>query len=283
MQPACFCRSAAICQCACSLIANNRARHCPRVGRRQADLGLPPGVGEGGTFGCVPLFSIWQQAERPTVPAPVEKSEPFMPVTEPGLVSIIPKVDGRRLRSERTRQAIIEAFMRLLRRKPAMPTASQIAQEAGCSTRSVFERFSDLDALSVAAADYAIVQAQAEAIARNVDADRTTRINSHVKTRAFVCEKWLPLWRLIVRQEQPELRKRAAMVRSISIERLKLMYRPGVSRLAELERDRLIMALAALISFESWDLLRHCYNLSMEDAQAVWRSAIDRMLPLAEA
>ena len=171
--------------------------------------------------------------------------------------------------------------MRLLRRKPAMPTAFQIAQEAGCSVRSVFERFSDLDALSVAAADHAIVQAQAEAAARNVDADRTTRINSHVETRAFVCEKRLPLWRLIARQEQPELRKRAAMVRSISIERLKLMYGPELSRLAELERDRLIMALAALISFESWDQLRHCYNLSTENAQAVWRSAIDRMLPLA--
>ena len=104
-------------------------------------------------------------------------------------VFTLPKVDGRRLRSERTRQAIIEAFMWLLRRKPSMPTAFQIAQEAGCSTRSVFERFSDLDALSVAAADYAILQGQREAGARNVDADRTARINSHVKTRAFVCEK----------------------------------------------------------------------------------------------
>jgi hypothetical protein len=204
-----------------------------------------------------------------------------MQANEPDLVSIIPKVDGRRLRSERTRQAIIEAFMRLLRRKPAMPTAFQIAEEAGCSARSVFERFSDLNALSVAAADYAIVQGQADAAARNVDADRTTRIYSHVETRALVCEKWLPLWQLIVRQEQPELRKRAAMVRSISIERLKLMYAPELSKLAEVERDRLIMALATLTSFESWDQLRHCYNLSMEDAQAVWRSAIDRMLPLA--
>ena len=90
-----------------------------------------------------------------------------MPATEPGLVSVVPKVDGRRLRRERTRQAIIEAFTLLLRRKPAMPTASQIAEEAGCSVRSVFERFSDLEALSVAAADYAIFQGKAEAAARN--------------------------------------------------------------------------------------------------------------------
>jgi hypothetical protein len=45
------------------------------------------------------------------------------------------------------------------------------------------------------------------------------------------------------------------------------------------ERDRLLMALAALISFESWDQLRHSDSLSIAAAQAVWRSAIDRLLP----
>jgi AcrR family transcriptional regulator len=201
--------------------------------------------------------------------------------TEPGLVSILPKIDGRRLRSERTRQTLIEAFMRLLCRNPRMPTSSQIAHEAGCSARSVFERFSDLDSLSLAAADYAITQGTAEAVARNVDADRTTRIQSHVATRAHVCEKWLPLWRLIARQERPELRERAAMVRATAIGRLNLMYGPELSTLTESDRNSLLMALAMLISFESWDQLRHCYNLSMEAAQAVWRSAIERMLPLA--
>jgi AcrR family transcriptional regulator len=199
--------------------------------------------------------------------------------TAPGLDSILRKVDGRRQRSERTRQLIIEAFLQLLRRKPAMPTSAQIAEEAGCSVRSVFWHFSDLDALSLATADFAIAQGQAEAVARNVDADRTTRIRSHVGTRAHVCEKWLPLWRLIVRQEQPKLRERVALVRSITTERLKLMYGPELATLAEPERNDLLLALTTLVSFECWDQLRHSYNLSIEEAQAVWRSAIDRMLP----
>ncbi len=83
-----------------------------------------------------------------------------------------------------------------------MPTAAQIAEEAGYSTRSIFERFADLDALSLATADHAIVRGQAEAVARDVDGDRPTRIRSHVETRAFACEKWLPLWRIITRQDQ---------------------------------------------------------------------------------
>jgi AcrR family transcriptional regulator len=192
------------------------------------------------------------------------------------------KVDGRRLRSERTKLAIIEAYLELLRRNPRMPTAAQLAERAGCSVRSIFERFPDLDALSLATADYAIVQGQAESAARHVDGDRPTRIQSHVETRALACEKWLPLWRIIANQDQvAELRTRVVLVRLANIERMKLMYRLELFSLPEPERDQLLIALAALISFESWDQMRHCYGLSMEAGQDVWRCAIDRMLPSA--
>jgi hypothetical protein len=190
------------------------------------------------------------------------------------------KIDGRRLRSERTRLAIIEAYQELLRRNSVMPTAVQIAEQAGCSVRSVFERFSDLDALSLATADFAIAQGQAEAVARHVDGDRPTRIRSHVETRARACEKWLPLWRIITNQDQvAELRTRVVLVRLANIERMKLMYRRELSSLPEAAANELLIALAVLTSFESWDQMHHCHGLSMEAGQGVWRSAIDRMLP----
>jgi DNA-binding transcriptional regulator YbjK len=191
-----------------------------------------------------------------------------------------PKIDGRRLRSERTRLAIIEAYQELLRRNSVMPTAVQIAEQAGCSVRSVFERFSDLDALSLATADYTIAQGQAEAVARHVDGDRPTRIRSHVETRARACEKWLPLWRIITNQDQvAELRTRVVLVRLANIERMKLMYRRELSSLPEAAADELLIALAVLTSFESWDQMRNCHGLSTDAAQGIWRSAIDRMLP----
>jgi len=193
------------------------------------------------------------------------------------------KIDGRRRRSERTRLAIILAYLELLRGNPVMPTAAQIAEQTGCSTRSIFERFADLDALSLATADYAIVQGQAEAVPRHVDGDRPTRIRSHVETRAFACEKWLPLWRIITSQDQlAELKTRVVLVRLANIERIKLMYAPELSSLPESPRSQLVIALATLSSFESWDQMRHCHDLSVEAAQGVWRSAIDRMLPSAE-
>ena len=186
-------------------------------------------------------------------------------------------VDGRRRRSERTRLAIIEAYLELLRRHSVMPTAAQLADEAGCSVRSIFERFSDLNALSLATAAYAIAKGQAEAVPRDVDGTRSMRIRSHVETRALACEKWLPLWRVIAGLDQPELRRRVQFARLANVERMKLMYRFELSLLAE--PDELLIALATLISFESWDQMRHSFGLSTEAAQAVWRSAIDRMLP----
>jgi AcrR family transcriptional regulator len=188
-------------------------------------------------------------------------------------------VDGRRRRSERTRLAIIEAYLELLRRNSVMPTAARLADEAGCSVRSIFERFSDLNALSLATADYAIAKGQAEAVPRNLDGDRSTRIRSHVETRALACEKWLPLWRIVARLDQPELRTRVELARFANVERMKLMYRFELSLLAETARNELLIALATLISFESWDQMRHSFGLSTEAAQTVWRSAIDRMLP----
>jgi hypothetical protein len=161
-----------------------------------------------------------------------------------------------------------------------MPTAVQLAAQAGCSVRSIFERFPDLDALSLATADFTIAQGQAGAVARHVDGDRPTRIQSHVETRACACEKWLPLWRIITNQDQvAELRTRVVLVRLANIERMKLMYRCELSSLPEAAADELLIALAVLTSFESWDQMRHCHRLSTDAAQGIWRSAIDRMLP----
>ncbi|MBI3199626.1 MAG: hypothetical protein HYZ40_19365 [Rhodospirillales bacterium] len=195
------------------------------------------------------------------------------------------RVDGRRLRSERTKQRIIEAYLDLLRESPQVPTAVQIAERAGYSVRSVFERFADLLTLSLAVADYAFVQGATHAVARHVDADRQTRIRSHVETRADVCEKWLPLWRtLVLNQSESDLLKmRIEYMREAFVARLELMYRPELAQLPEPERKQLLIALEALIDFESWGRMRERHGLSVEAARGVWINAINRMLPTATA
>lgn len=190
-----------------------------------------------------------------------------------------PRVDGRRLRSERTKQLIIEAFLALLREDPIMPTAVQIAERAGYSVRSIFERFPDLVALRVAATDYALAQALAPA--RYVEGDRQTRLKSQVETRAFTCERGIALWRVLLGtdDDKGELKLRIKRARDTTVSRMELMYRPELSTLPENERRQTLIALEALTDMESWARMREMHGLSFEEACDVWVNAIDRMLP----
>ncbi|MFI4998944.1 MAG: TetR/AcrR family transcriptional regulator [Reyranellales bacterium] len=191
------------------------------------------------------------------------------------------RIDGRRLRSERTKQLIIEAFLALLRDNPQMPTAAQIAERAGYSVRSIFERFPDLIALRVAASDYSLAQSAALAPARHVDGDRQTRLKSQVHTRAQTCERGVALWRVLLAnlEESPELIARVRVARERTVDRLELMYKPELSTLSEQRRKETLIALEALTDMESWARMREMYGLSFEEACAVWISAIDRLLP----
>ncbi len=195
------------------------------------------------------------------------------------------KVDGRRLRSERTRQLIIEAYMSLVRETAQVPTAQQIAQRAGYSVRSVFERFPDLQAIRLAATDHAIAEGRGEGALRDIDADRTTRIRSQVLSRARGCEKWLPLWRVLSSHNEGagELKKRMRMVRELVRMRLELMFQKELAPLDDSLRRQTLIALEAVTDYESWGRMRELFGLSFDDACAVWIRAIDRLLPEAPA
>jgi AcrR family transcriptional regulator len=193
------------------------------------------------------------------------------------------RIDGRRLRSERTKQLIIEAYLALLRENPVtpMPTAARIAERAGYSVRSIFERFPDLNKLRAAAADYQLAQAAALAPPRNIDGDRHTRIKSQVETRAGTCERGVALWRVLIFSidQDEDLKPRVRTARERTIERMEIMYRPELSTLSERDRKHMLIALEAITDIESWARMRELYGLSFEEACSVWVRAIDRMLP----
>jgi AcrR family transcriptional regulator len=54
-------------------------------------------------------------------------------------------VDGRRARSERSKQAIIEASLALMEEGYLIPTAQQISNRAGVGMRSFFRHFEDME------------------------------------------------------------------------------------------------------------------------------------------
>ena len=196
------------------------------------------------------------------------------------------KIDGRRLRSERTKQLIIEAYLALAQEmSPRVPTAAEIAERAGYSVRSVFERFPDIRALQVAAVDYSLAQMSALAPPWGADGDRGTRIEAHVRTRGQTSETWLPLWRsLIVNQgDSPELKARIRLARDRVTARMELMFAPEFAMMAAGERRQILIALEALTDVESWARMRELFGLSIDEACLVWTQTINRLLPTASS
>lgn len=61
-------------------------------------------------------------------------------------------VDGRYARSERSRQAMVDALLDLLRSGTIRPSSAQIAQRAGVTQRTLFNQFGDMDSLITACA-----------------------------------------------------------------------------------------------------------------------------------
>jgi AcrR family transcriptional regulator len=68
-------------------------------------------------------------------------------------------VDGRTLRRTRNRTAVIAALLAIIREGNLRPGASEIADRAGVSHRSIFRYFDDLDDLVLTAIDHAFVEA----------------------------------------------------------------------------------------------------------------------------
>ena len=179
-----------------------------------------------------------------------------------------PRVDGRRLRSERTRRLIIEAYMALVRETSQMPTAVQIAERAGYSVRSIFERFPDLTALRVAVTDYAIAEARANARAarsprRPPDAhpsqvdQRGTAASAGCRCGAC-CRPNPPT--------SPDLHQRIPMIRQLIVMRMEMMFRPELSTVSDDVRKKTMLALEAMLDFESWARMRELYGLSFDQA-----------------
>lgn len=191
------------------------------------------------------------------------------------------KIDGRHLRSQRTRLRIIEGYLELAAEmSPLIPTAAQIAERAGCSARSVFERFPDIHNLQVAAVDHAVTLIVPAPPPRQGDG-REARIRAQVESRSRSCQTWLPLWRSLIANQgdSAELRARVARLRQGIMDRLSVMYEPELSSVPQGERLRLLIILEALTDTESWARMQEFFGLSTEEARATWRQAIDRLLP----
>jgi AcrR family transcriptional regulator len=188
-----------------------------------------------------------------------------------------PATDGRSARSQRTREAVVDALLALIRDGEPRPTARAIAERASVSLRSVYVHFDDLEDLFVAVAErqMAVVGTMIHRIA--LDAPLEARITDMCSQRARIFEEVGPVRRAAALQAptSPTLSSLLTKLRSDSRDMLARVFRPELDALSEPARRARLAALDAMLSPEGWDLIRSTHGLSFGDArQAVIDGAI---------
>jgi AcrR family transcriptional regulator len=190
-------------------------------------------------------------------------------------------MDGRLERTQRTRKALIDAYIDIARETKRIPTTLEVAKRARCSLRTVFERFGSLGGLGLAVFDSILAGYTLTPPGDEVHGDRATRIRYQATLRARTCETWLPIWRIVMRNEgiSKALEERIERVRSLLRIRIELMYRAELATLSKGSREAVLIALEALTDFATWGRMRERHAMSVEQAIDIWVEDIDRLLP----
>ena len=184
--------------------------------------------------------------------------------------------DGRRLRSERSRQAMINAALILIEEGNFAPTAKQISARAGVGIRSFFRQFEDMDQF-FAAVDEHTVGSFWESFLHEGDREGalTERLDSIVATyaKAFEEHRSLLLATKSLRWSSRVLKENYERYQQIS----RANKERWLPEICQLPSDKRELA-DAYLSFEMWHRLRDIQGLSCSAAQAVILKALTRLL-----
>jgi len=156
------------------------------------------------------------------------------------------------------------------------PSAKQVAERAGVSTRAVFRHFEHMEALFEEAAGLQIERVMGRLPAVLEAGPLDARIDSLVAYAAGLNEIIAPVRRAALLSEpfSDVIRKRHAWMRGEIRKQVRASFAPELAGLSDAERNERIVALAALLSFGHWEELRRHGRLSRPAATRVLRAAV---------
>jgi AcrR family transcriptional regulator len=176
------------------------------------------------------------------------------------------KVDGRRLRSDRSRQVIVEAMLQLIDGGNLVPTAQQVADHAKVGIRSVFRHFEDMEAIF----------ATADELWRKDFVDNTSNIDIKLPLKQRIAQMVSSLAQLYesntnILKSTATRRWRSAFLKQNYAKyqsRIRNDIRQALPELEQLPQPRQ-EAIIGTLSFEYWDRLRDHQSNSAEDTAAM--------------
>lgn len=186
------------------------------------------------------------------------------------------KVDGRRLRSDRSRQVIVESMLYLIEQGNLTPTAQQVANHAKVGIRSVFRHFEDMEAIFKTADDLwrkgldenlQTLDAQlplAERIKQVAEQRGTSYENNNNILKSTATRRWKSAF-LQQNYAIIQTKIRTDILRSL----------PEIEQLSNNKKE----AILGILSFEYWDRLRDHQSLSAEASIDLISELLQGLIP----
>lgn len=189
--------------------------------------------------------------------------------------------DGRSLRRERNRDAVIVALLDLIREGDFEPGTSEIAERAGVSHRSVFRYFDDLSDLVRTAIDHAVAEVIPMAVLpTSVDAPVEHRVEALVDTLIRVYNHTHAIGRVARARALaiPEIEDGLAKIVRLYRGQLVDHFAPELTTRDPEAAGDLLDAIQVLVSFESFDLTRRRLGRTDDEIRRAWTAALLALL-----
>ena len=190
-------------------------------------------------------------------------------------------LDGRHLRRERNREAVVDALLELYGEGNLEPSANEIAERAGSSPRSLFRYFDDVDDLCSEA-----IRRQENRVRHLVDvavsptASLADRIAALIDSRVALFEAIDSVGQVarIRAPFQPLIAAELAQGRTFLRNQVKKLFAAELGELDATGATALLSAVDVLCSFEAYRLMRDAQGHSRARATAVMQQSLAALL-----
>jgi AcrR family transcriptional regulator len=197
-----------------------------------------------------------------------------------GMTAASPPVDGRTARAQRTRQAVVDALIALVQAGDPRPRVQAIAERAGVSTRAVHLHFRTVHELHLA-----LVERTTELVIERlavIDPDEPldVRVDLLTAQRARINEELGALLRAADGFEQTSapIAEGRVFGRRSSRDQLERIFARELRHLPAGARARVVAAVDALLTHQSWNLMRVTHGLSPDEARIATGDAATGLL-----
>lgn len=185
-----------------------------------------------------------------------------------------PSLDGRRRRSEQSRDRIITAMIELVEGGAITPSAEDVAARAAVGLRSVFRHFRDMESLYREMSLRIASQYQMWLVPFE-SPDWRGQLAETIDRRLTTYERLMPFKRAADahRHESPSMQADYLATLGLMRARLESILPTGCA-------GDLVEALDLLLSFEAWQRLRREQALSEADARRVISQQVEQTMAL---